>query len=156
MKTTAVNRITWLFAISALTIPFLFSCGPDDPSPIDLQREELTTAPWGEPNVTRDGLDVSDDFLGFVLTFNQDTYKTTNGGNAWPSSGTWEFQNGDPNVIVRDAGTDKEVVIAISITEVEMTATFTVDEPIFTEGSSGSRLMNVPAQYSFTIERVKG
>jgi len=93
-------EIPWvcsLFPICYLLV-FLSACGGgDDPSPQELRLNELS-ATWAVQQVTNDGNNVTSQFTGFTLTARVDkTYNTSNGGNPWPASGTFDFLS-DTNI----------------------------------------------------------
>ena len=118
-----------------------------DPEP-DALTERLTElmnggSTWDLVNVTKDGYDVSDQFTGFKLTIGEFTYSTTNAlATAWPASGSWEFNNGNPNSIVRD----NDVIISASLSNNQLTLSFSVT------GLSGGRLASVDGDYIFTLQ----
>ena len=58
------------------------------------------------------------------FTKNGGNYSTTNSASVdvWPSSGTWTFQNGDKNKLLRS----DNVVLSISLTSTTLRTSFTV------------------------------
>ncbi len=131
-------------------IAFSFSCDknsvePKEPTVLEAQLAPLQNedTPWSITNgsVTKDGYDVSDQFNGFNLTFGEFTYTTQNAvTSAWPSSGTWEFSNNDPNKIMRDDG-------------VLMNAIFSNNSLVLTFNVSniGGRVKGVDGEYTFIL-----
>ena len=126
------------FYLLALTLVlFVSSCGEegDDgggPTPVDPldTQGNLLNGNWKVKDVnsvTKDGaiVDVS---TNMTLTISGGTksggnYSTTGSDSdeIWASSGTWEFQNGDKNKILRNDG----VAVSISLTETTLRTSFT-------------------------------
>lgn len=95
--------------------------GDDGPTPEELRLQELT-ATWSVASVINDGSDVTDQFTGFTLVASSDqTYRTTNGGNPWPSQGTFSLVTNNLNAFVRD---DNVQINIASITETTLSLTF--------------------------------
>lgn len=94
-------------------------------------------------SVVKDGFDVSDQFAGFKLSLGDKTYTTQNGlSPVWETSGTWNFQGDNPNLILRGDG----LVISVSLLNNNMTLTFTA------EGSpSGGRTNSISGEYNFHL-----
>ena len=106
----------------------IISCGDDDdgggPPPIDPLDEQgnklsVTWKVKDANSVTKDGA-IVDLFTNMTLTIsggskNGGNYSTTNSDSneIWASSGSWEFQSGDLNKLLRNDG----VVMSISLTE---------------------------------------
>ena len=126
------------FYLLALTLVlFVSSCGEegDDggpPTPVDPldTQGNLLNGNWKVKDVnsvTKDGaiVDVS---TYMTLTISGGTksggnYSTTGSDSdeIWASSGTWEFQNGDKNKILRNDG----IAVSISLTETTLRTSFT-------------------------------
>ncbi|MGE0588711.1 MAG: hypothetical protein AB7O48_09065 [Cyclobacteriaceae bacterium] len=91
--------------ILLLALPLLStSCKKDDPDPLEERIKELT-ASWKLGTVTNNNQDVSDQYTGFTLTVAGNNYTTTNGGNPWPASGSYEMRADNLNTIIRSDGT---------------------------------------------------
>lgn len=136
-----------IFIISALSIAGCKS-ESDDPAPTDteLRLAELQNngLSWVVLNggVTKDGFDVSDQFSGFKLTIGEFTFTTENSlSGAWPTSGTWEFVNENPNQILRSDG----IQMIVDYSASGLTLTFTGS------GSSGGRIESVDGEYQFRL-----
>lgn len=81
----------------------------DDPSPQDLALQRLTAGEWtlGTTGfVQLDGQDVSANYPGFTLSFNNQQYQTTNAGNLFRASGSWEWVGASSNQLITDDGLD--------------------------------------------------
>ena len=106
--------------------------GGDDVTPVDpldTQANALngTYEITDVNSVSKDGEIVSV-FTSMTLTISGGSasggsYSTTNSDSdeIWPSSGTWTFQNGDKNKILRSDG----VSVSISVTETTLRTSFT-------------------------------
>lgn len=120
---------------------FLASCKKDDPDPLAQRINELT-AIWKLKSVENDNADVTDQYTGFTLTINGQNYTTTNGGNPWPDSGTYDITTEDLSTVRRSDGTN------ISIDKV------TTDELIlsfnYTSLSAG-RTHGVTGNFTFSL-----
>jgi len=119
-----------------------------DPDP-DLLEQQLNAlqnngTSWSTVggSVTKDGFDVSSQFSSFNLTFGEFTYTSQNSvATAWPGSGTWQFSNNDPNLILRDDG----VLINLSLNGDSLLLRFTVD------GTAGGRIEGLAGEFTFAL-----
>lgn len=64
--------------------------------------DKLRAGAWTPAEVKRDGVIITTEYTSMRLTIDTNTYSTTNGGLAWPSSGTWTFPEGSTTTILRD------------------------------------------------------
>ena len=106
--------------------------GGDDVTPVDPldTQANLLNGTWkvkDANSVTKDG-SIVDVFTSMTLTISGGSksggnYSTTSSDSdeIWASSGTWEFQNGDKNKILRNDG----VAVSISLTETTLRTSFT-------------------------------
>ena len=113
----------------------IISCGDDDDGggpapvdPLDTQGNLLNgSCKVKDANsVTKDGA-IVDVFTNMTLTVSGGSksggnYSTSNSDSdeIWPNSGTWEFQSGDKNKLLRSDG----VVVSISLTETTLRTSF--------------------------------
>lgn len=132
------------------TFTTFISCKDDDsgstPTELELQLTALQNggSDWvlGNNGVLKDGFDVTDQFAGFKLNIGAFTFTTENSlSGAWPESGTWEFQNGNPNQILRDDG----VIMTIALSEEDLTVSFQG------MGTAGGRTTSVDGEYVFHL-----
>ncbi len=97
----------------------------DDPTPLTSQEKQKTLLinnglSWTLGTVTKDGLDVTDQFAGFTLTIGDFTYVTENAlASAWPSQGTWSFANEAGTLVDRNDGV--QVTVSVSTTSLKLT-----------------------------------
>jgi hypothetical protein len=140
------------FALSLLITFLAFAgCGEDpvDPAAAALNQrlDELMNSgsAWGlgsTGRVIKDDIDVTNQFAGFKLTIGNKTYTTQNSlSHVWKASGSWDFQNGNRDKIVRDDA----VVIAVTHSNGKLTLTLTAN------GKSGGRVNSVVGEYEFQL-----
>ncbi|MCB0497270.1 MAG: hypothetical protein KDC79_14110 [Cyclobacteriaceae bacterium] len=106
-----VDTIKWHLMLAIVFMAsFLGSCKKKAPEPDarTLQMQKLS-ASWKVNSVENDDLDVTSQYSGFTLTVNDLKYTTTNGGNPWPSSGTYDFKDADLTILVRSDGTEIQI-----------------------------------------------
>ena len=113
----------------------IISCSDDDdgggPAPVDPldTQGNLLNGSWkvkDANSVTKDG-SIVDVFTNMTLTVSGGSksggsYSTSNSDSdeIWPNSGTWEFQRGDKNKLLRSDG----VAVSISLTETTLRTSF--------------------------------
>lgn len=127
-----VNYLVFLFFILVLFV----GCNSADPDPDPVadpldDQAALLDGTWilkDASSATKDGNVVSG-FENITLTFsggskNGGNYSTTNSASTdvWPNSGTWTFQNGDKNKLLRS----DNVVLSISLTSTTLRTSFVV------------------------------
>ena len=146
MKT---SYITYLLFIALAIVTFNCKTKTADPDPeptaLELQLESLmnNNTSWGLTggSVLKDGYDVTSQFSGFTLNIGEFTYTTENGLlTAWPSTGTWQFVNDNPNKVIRGDGVEIDVAIANN----QLTLTFSVT-------GIGGRVKGINGTYTFTL-----
>ena len=123
---------------------FTFSCKKKAPEPDEktIQQGKLS-ATWSVNEVENDGSDVTDQFTGFTLTINQLNYSTQNGGNPWPSSGTYDFKGTDLFTLLRSDGTEIKIE--------ELTSTTLVLS--FNYTSVNGRTLGVTGDFTFSLTK---
>ncbi len=125
-----------------MIIALACSCGGDDgPTPLE-ERLRALTARWSVNSVSNDNTDVTSQFAGFTLTVSGDkTYSTTNGGNPWPASGTFDIASENLDLFMRD---DNVEIRIVSITETELSLSFNMSSVRGTaSGITGSFTFNL-------------
>ena len=125
----------------------IIGCKSDsaDPTPQDNQKTLLINngLSWTLGTVTKDGLDVTDQFAGFKLTVGDFTYTTVNAlPSAWPASGSWSFANEAGTLVDRNDG----VQITVSVSTTSLKLTFNV-----TGLGDGGRVKGVDGTYIFDL-----
>lgn len=124
-----------------------FACSPDDPiepSLQDLTYENLA-GDWtlGQfSSIKIDGSDVSANYDGFALSFSEGTYTTTNAGDLFSSSGTWEWADVDATLVSLDDG---KVISIQSLTPAKFVFSFTKSDGPVRAGLAGN--------YTITVEK---
>ncbi len=95
----------------------LSSCNPDDGPSLQDEAFELLEGEWTfgtTGSILLDGEDLSLNFPGFSLSFANGTYQTSNGGDLFRATGTWEWLNEEAKQITLDTG---EEVTIVNLTE---------------------------------------
>lgn len=139
-----MSRINTIMLVASLSsFMFFSSCKKDDPDPLAQRINELT-AIWKLKSVENDNVDVTDQYTGFTLIINGQNYTTTNGGNPWPSAGTYEITAEDISTIRRSDGTN---ITIDNITGDELVLSFN-----FNTLASG-RAKGVTGNFTFSLTR---
>lgn len=103
---------------------------------------------WDTPIVIVDGVDYSELYEGFSITFLADTYTTTAGGPVWKSAGTWDFVEEGASLINLDG--EREVEITLGSPDV-IELTFEWEQDTFGFERSGS----VKGKQKFKLKKRK-
>ncbi len=143
-----MKNIKYLIS-TALIIAVILSTGckkkNDDPTPQDNQKKLLINngVAWILGSVTKDGLDVTDQFQGFQLIVGDFTFSTSKSlPSAWPASGTWSFANEAGTLVNRNDG----VQIQVQVSATSLKLTFSV-----TGLGGGGRVGSVDGGYVFDL-----
>jgi hypothetical protein len=132
--------ITQLLAVCSAVALFQ-NCSSDDGNPVDPQDAIAKT--WivnTNGLVTKDGTNLTSDYIGLTLTFNSDgTYTTTNGKMLLQSSGTWNWVGNDVANVMLD-GDFPVTVKNLAANSLEIA--FTMDEEHVNTGRSRAVLGN--------------
>ena len=144
MKEKLLFKSTYYMLIIAM-VAFTFSCKKKTPEP-DQKTIQLgkLSASWSLTQVMNDNLDVTDQYTGFTLTIDQLTYTTQQGGNPWPSSGTYDFKGDDLSVLVRNDGAE--------LTIDELTSSTLILSFNYTS-LSGGRTAGVTGDFTFSLTK---
>lgn len=137
-------------SIVLIGIVTVIGCKDDsDPTPSELEQQLDALmnggSNWvlGNDGVIKDGFDVTSQFAGFKLTIGNKTYSTENGlSPVWETSGTWDFQNDNPNLVLRDG----ETSITLSLSGGNLTMTFMAEG-----ATTGGRTKSVSGEYQFHL-----
>lgn len=136
-----------LIGIALLIIGFLTSCGIDDDVELSEAQElafEKLAGQWtlknGEGSIKLDGADISINYPGFSISYDDGTYSTTNAGTLFRASGTWEWQDEEASLILIDDG--KEVTL-VDLTDTSFIFSFNYAE--------GSRRAGLPGDYVIQV-----
>jgi hypothetical protein len=93
-------------------------------------------------SVMKDDVDVSSQFAGFKLTVGNKTYTTQKSlSHVWKASGTWDFKNDNPNLILKDGG----VEVSVNHSSSGLTLTFAAGN------STGARGNSISGKYVFRL-----
>lgn len=107
--TSSIKSVAVTFLVIAMAM--LNGCKKNDPpSPQETVTTQLTSAAaWQSPVVTVDGVDKSDVYKDFSITFGKTTYTTQSGSPIWKASGTWAFANAEATKMKLDGNIDVEI-----------------------------------------------
>lgn len=103
-----MNSIKYFKSLALVFVLFICSCG-NDPD-INVTQEEAfekLAGSWtlgATGSIVVDDTDVSANYPGFSLSFTDGAYNTTNAGDLFASSGTWEWVDEDARLISLDGG----------------------------------------------------
>lgn len=120
----------------------------DDPTPADIQQQtskKLQSAPWKVKTVLRNEVDITQDYTNFTLTISASAYATTNGGLAWPASGTWAFQGQSTTTVIRDGVIPVDFVLSSDASSLKLN--FTIE----TSNYTGGRENGLKGAYEFDL-----
>lgn len=137
--------------VSIYIVALLLMCNCNkhhDPTPDDIQQQaskKLQAATWKVKTVLRDGMDITTDYTNFTLTIAASTYTTTNGGLAWPASGTWAFQGQSTTTVIRDGSIPVDFVLADDGSSLKLN--FTIESSTYT----GGRENGLKGAYEFNL-----
>ena len=99
--------------IVLLGLVMLSACGGSDPVPVDEEALALNgdwVLPTSGGGVVVDGIDRSLNFVGFKISFGSDTngqektYRTSNAGDLFRASGTWDWGSDTKNSMILSEG----------------------------------------------------
>lgn len=114
------------FIVGISSVMLISSCdGDDNPSAQEAQLKKLTAKTWKIQSVKIDGVDHTQLFQSMTLTISKSSFTTTNGGQVWPASGTWEFADeqgttitrGDNITITIEAASESELRLSLQWNE---------------------------------------
>jgi hypothetical protein len=102
------------FVILILSLSIMSCGGGDDgpPSPTPQEAAEaLLIGAWdlSGGSITLDGVDVSSKYNGFVVTIGAQSLNTSNGGDLFTATGTWQWSGESDSEFITGSG--KEIVI---------------------------------------------
>jgi hypothetical protein len=94
--------------------------------------------------VAIDGIDKTSLFANMTLTLADKTYTSTNGGGAWPATGTWAYATNSTTVITRNDGLQ---ITIDEITDSKLKLSFDWAKSTF-----GGRVNSVGGKNVFTFQ----
>lgn len=136
-----------LLILLVVVMLIVSSCGgggDDDPGPTpqELAFEDLAGT-WTLANggsITLDGDDVASSYTGFTLSFTNGGFTTSNAGDLFPATGTWQWVGESTNQITTGRG--KQVTI-ITLTTSAFQFSFTKTATNSVAGVSGNYVIKV-------------
>ena len=123
---------------------------PDDP-PVDLKQQMIDglSKTWQVNSVTLDGIDVSDDWIGFTLKFDKSKNYIAKKLSeksilVWPENGSYTIPNSsNPKNILRNDGIQ---IVLSNVTASSVKLSFTIS------GRSGGRVESLIGDYIFDMK----
>lgn len=140
------NRLLVFAAVFCLVA--VFSCGEEEISILEETELKLISSGWSNPVATVDGVDYSDVFKDFSITFSKNTYTTTAGAPLWKASGTWKFMDEEATQIKMDGDRDVEVKFP---SDEFLELSFLWDQDTFEPGRS----LSIKGKQRFRLKRKK-
>ena len=137
--------------IVLLGLVMLSACGGSDSVPVDEESLALNgdwVLPTSGGGVVVDGIDRSLNFVGFKISLGSDTngqektYRTSNAGDLFRASGTWDWGSENKNSLVLSEGKTLNIQ---SQSSSRLVFTFT-----FTDGGVRS---GISGNYTLTLEK---
>jgi hypothetical protein len=146
-----MKTIKVIILISTLaSVLVLASCsGGGDPSPVDTFEQKLIGT-WNLNSVKRDGNDVTSEFNGFEISFNEgaDSFSITGGNDIIYSSGSYTL-SGTNAMTLSSGGENTSVSLSLSSNERQLTFSFRNNKTIY----SGGRNDGVAGDYVFVLDK---
>jgi hypothetical protein len=148
-----------LTALVVLLTLTLNRCGPPVEPPTDLEKYKtlLTGGKWSPSSATNwvvvNGVDVSELFKDFTITFTATGYTTTGTTPVWPRTDTWKFKTeasvkqGVANIVIRNS--DGSEVTIESLDEKAMKVTLFWNK----ETTEGGRSTSIIGKHEFTFSK---
>ena len=145
-----------LFIASILLFSGLYSCKKKgDPAPKLTEEQRVTKLlsanAWKPPTTTGwvlvDGVDASELFVGFTITFTETGYTTTGTSPVWPATDTWKFLPGSTTEIIR--GVDNLQVTIINVDDNTLKLTLFWDQ----ETTTGGRKSSIRGKHEFNFSK---
>ncbi|MCE7990428.1 MAG: hypothetical protein HEP71_00555 [Roseivirga sp.] len=119
-----INTIAFLFILGIISA---MACGgEEDPSAQQLAFEKLAGS-WDISeggSIIIDGQDATANFTGFAFSFTNAGYTTTNAGDMFRASGTWEWADEEARQLSIDDG---KIITIVTLTESLFVFSFTSD-----------------------------
>ncbi|KOF02573.1 hypothetical protein AWW67_01065 [Roseivirga seohaensis] len=149
---TFKNKISRHFELLLLAIVILLitaSCGgggggDDNPGPSEQELAfDKLKGDWGITNngkIELDGGNVAANYVGFTLSFTNGAFTTTNAGDLFPATGTWEWVGEGTNQIRTGRG---KLVTITSLTTTNFEFSFTKTASNSVAGVSGNYVIKV-------------
>mgnify|MGYP001804287293 CR=1 FL=1 len=141
-------EVHYIFSIILifLSLPSFTGCSDDDSGfSAEQQRINELTATWNVDQVRNDNNNVTDQFTGFTLTVtSEQNFATLNGGNAWPSSGSWTFNGDNLEELLRN---DEVIVTIVKVSKSELDLRFAINT------LPGGRTSGVTGQFFFELNK---
>lgn len=142
-----MRNVNYYFFCLFFVVAVMAGCKKDDggdPSPEDAALTKLQGT-WNLTNATRDASNITSQYEDLTIVINNKTLTAQGapGDSVFPT-GTFNFKEGDSNVIVIDG-----INVSLSATDTNLRTSFSLDE----DGSDASRVAVVQGNYIFTFTK---
>lgn len=144
------------YSLFFFALLLLNGCGGSDPAPELTPREKATqlltsgTGKWNPAPLTNwvmvEGVNVSELFKDFTISFTATGYTTTGTTPVWPRSGTWTFKDDAAKIFIRDS--DKKEVTIETLDEKTLRITLTWDLTTY-----GGRTQAIAGKHEFNLTK---
>ena len=142
MKIRYIHTILLALAISLMSTSCNPDDGPADPRATEIAFEKLagqwTLGQFGSIKV--DGADVSANYPDFGLSFTDGSYTTTNAGELFNASGTWDWSDESGRTVDLDDG---KIINIQQLTPIKFVFSFTKSDGPVRAGVAGNYIITV-------------
>jgi hypothetical protein len=108
------------------------NASPQPPTPQEQTKMLLTDGTWKLQSESANGVDQTDLYKGFEISFTSSGYTTTNSDVIWPHHGTWSFDGTTTNIKRNDG----------IVVQIDVSATSLVMTLVWTKTTLGSGKVN--------------
>ena len=148
-----------LLTFSGIVLSFFFtlsSCGSKPPDPPELTEAEkvtalLTAGKWAPPAATNwaivSGVDVSELFKDFTITFTATGFTTTGTTPVWPRTDTWKFKSGSPKILIRTSDAAEFTLETLDEKTLKISLFWNK------ETTEGGRMSSIIGKHEFTFSK---
>ena len=142
MKIRYIHTILLALTISLISTSCNPDDGPADPRATEIAFEKLagqwTLGQFGSIKV--DGADVSANYPDFGLSFTDGAYTTTNAGELFNASGTWDWSDESGRTVDLDDG---KIINIQQLTPIKFVFSFTKSDGPVRAGVAGNYIITV-------------
>jgi hypothetical protein len=149
------NKIIVLFILTAMLL--LSACSSDETMSAQEKQLKKLSATWVVTSASMDGTDYSAEYADFELTLSGSTNSSVYAYGVlgrpeispWSSGGTWVFGTDVKSTLTRDSGADDATEIAYSVTDDQLTLSFSFAG----EGYHSGRISSVSGNWTYTFSK---
>jgi hypothetical protein len=140
-----LSRILFLGLLVVCVASMVVACKEEEAPTAQEQVTEkiVAAAAWSKPVVIVDGVDVSETYKDFTISFEREAYSTSGGAPMWAPSGKWVFANEKASQIILDDTVDVNIEVTDKQLVLERLWEFETFEP--------GRSRSVKGKHKFTL-----